>query len=490
MGLHNVSRMSASISVSDPGDACLADYVGLTDVELRRRKEPADGIFIAEGEKVIHRAVAAGYRLRSLLLSEKWLPSMGEVIARTDAPVYLADDALLEQVTGFAVHRGALASMERRPLPTPAEVLSTARRVAVLEDVNNHTNVGVVFRAAAALGIDAVLLNPRCADPLYRRAVKVSMGAVFAVPYARLADWPGGLDAVREAGLTTLALTPADERRRPARGPSPSVGAVRPSVRRGGPRSHARGSRRRGHRRTHPHVAWSGFAQRGGRRGSCLLRRCHRLTRTPASQLGPNRTDRAPEASPRADAPAEVQNDLVRISYCRSGHTPPSGHRRRRRSRLERTARVVRRRDCAGRRARARTALGAQAPHRARRPHAAQDRWWLPPLALGAEPAGLPRLRHLAGVREQALLRRAVPLAVLLARAWPRAAPTPAPRRSRCSSFAWISPALYILLFPGGFRATCYYYRKTLLPRLLGFARRRAPSPSRTRSTPARPGSR
>lgn len=210
MGLHNVSRMSASISVSDPGDACLADYVGLTDVELRRRKEPADGIFIAEGEKVIHRAVAAGYRLRSLLLSEKWLPSMGEVIARTDAPVYLADDALLEQVTGFAVHRGALASMERRPLPTPAEVLSTARRVAVLEDVNNHTNVGVVFRAAAALGMDAVLLNPRCADPLYRRAVKVSMGAVFAVPYARLADWPGGLAAVREAGLTTLALTPAE----------------------------------------------------------------------------------------------------------------------------------------------------------------------------------------------------------------------------------------------------------------------------------------
>ncbi len=194
--------------VLDAQDPRLADYFALTDVELRRRKEPAEGIFIAEGEKVIRRAVAAGYPVRSVLLEDKWLPGLAEVLAGVNAPVYLAPNAVLEAVTGFGVHRGALAAMARLPLPAAADVLANARRVAILEDVNNHTNVGVVFRAAAALGMDAVLLSPRCADPLYRRAVKVSMGAVFAVPYARLEPWPDGLTAVREAGLSLLALTP------------------------------------------------------------------------------------------------------------------------------------------------------------------------------------------------------------------------------------------------------------------------------------------
>ncbi|AUG76017.1 rRNA methyltransferase [Kitasatospora sp. MMS16-BH015] len=202
--------MSEPRTVTDPADPRLADYTGLTDVELRRKREPAEGLFIAEGEKVIRRAVAAGYRMRSMLLTPKWLEVMGEVIEATDAPVHVVDPALAEAVTGYHVHRGALASMERKPLPAVAEVLAGARRVAVLEGLVDHTNLGAIFRSAAALGMDAVLLSPDCADPLYRRAVKVSMGAVFAVPYARLDPWPGSLATVQQAGFSVLALTPAE----------------------------------------------------------------------------------------------------------------------------------------------------------------------------------------------------------------------------------------------------------------------------------------
>src|SRR5690606_28551225 len=125
------------------------------------------------------------------------------------APVYAADQRVLEQITGFHVHRGVLGSFHRRALPAAAEVLAAARRVAILEDVNNHTNLGAIFRGAAGLGVDAVLLSPSCADPLYRRSVRVSMGEVFAVPYARLEPWPDGLRQVTDAGFTLLALTPA-----------------------------------------------------------------------------------------------------------------------------------------------------------------------------------------------------------------------------------------------------------------------------------------
>ncbi|MFJ1795529.1 TrmH family RNA methyltransferase [Kitasatospora griseola] len=201
--------MSEPITVTDAADPRLSDYTDLTDVELRRRREPAEGLFIAEGEKVIRRALAAGFRMRSMLLTAKWLGVMGDVIAGTDAPVHLVEPALAEQVTGYHVHRGALASMERKPLPTAAEVLDGARRVAVLEGLVDHTNLGAIFRSAAALGMDAVLLSPDCADPLYRRAVKTSMGAVFSVPYARLDPWPDSLAAVREAGFELLALTPS-----------------------------------------------------------------------------------------------------------------------------------------------------------------------------------------------------------------------------------------------------------------------------------------
>ncbi|MGV9250385.1 TrmH family RNA methyltransferase [Streptomyces sp. NPDC003697] len=205
--------MAHPITVEDPDDPRLHDYTGLTDVELRRRREPAEGLFIAEGEKVIRRAGDAGYAMRSMLLSAKWVDVMGDVIAASAAPVYVVEPDLAERVTGYHVHRGALASMQRRPLPTAAELLGGARRVAVMESVNDHTNIGAIFRSAAALGMDAVLLSPDCADPLYRRSVKVSMGAVFSVPYARLDVWPRGLDAVREAGFTLLALTPDEQAR-------------------------------------------------------------------------------------------------------------------------------------------------------------------------------------------------------------------------------------------------------------------------------------
>ncbi|MDJ0345008.1 RNA methyltransferase [Streptomyces sp. H10-C2] len=203
--------MAELITIDDPDDPRLHDYVALTDVELRRRREPAEGLFIAEGEKVIRRARHAGYRMRSMLLSAKWVDVMRDVIDEVPAPVYAVSPELAEQVTGYHVHRGALASMGRKPLLAADELLGTARRIVVMESVNDHTNIGAIFRSAAALGMDAVLLSPDCADPLYRRSVKVSMGAVFSVPYARLDSWPRDLETVRAAGYKLLALTPADK---------------------------------------------------------------------------------------------------------------------------------------------------------------------------------------------------------------------------------------------------------------------------------------
>nr|WP_197972263.1 MULTISPECIES: RNA methyltransferase [Streptomyces] len=193
----------------------MRDYTGLTDVELRRKREPAEGLFIAEGEKVIRRAKDAGYEMRSMLLSAKWVDVMRDVIDELPAPVYAVSPELAEQVTGYHVHRGALASMQRKPLPTAAELLRSARRevitepgrrVAVFEDIVDHANLGAAFRNAAALGVDAVFLTPRCADPLYRRAVKVSMGAVFNVPWTRLTSWPKDVELFRQHGFVTAAL--------------------------------------------------------------------------------------------------------------------------------------------------------------------------------------------------------------------------------------------------------------------------------------------
>jgi tRNA G18 (ribose-2'-O)-methylase SpoU len=203
--------VTAIIEVPDPGDPRLADYARLTDVSLRKSTEAAQGLFMAEGEKVIRRALVAGYRARSFLVTPDRLASVADLAGACAGPVYLVPPAVAGRLTGFHVHRGALASMARKPLPAVAEVLAGCgprSRVVVLEDLVDHGNVGAVFRCAAALGVDAVVLSPRCADPLYRRAVKVSMGAVFAIPYARLADWYGGLAELRAAGFRLLALTP------------------------------------------------------------------------------------------------------------------------------------------------------------------------------------------------------------------------------------------------------------------------------------------
>jgi tRNA G18 (ribose-2'-O)-methylase SpoU len=199
------------IEVSDADDPRLADYRDLRDVQLRTHLEAEHGLFLAEGEKVVRRAVEAGFTPRSFLMAPRWLEGLSDVLDAGDAPCYVVSEALAEQVTGFHVHRGALASLARRPLPSLDDVLVGARRVLVLEDVVDHTNVGAIFRCGAAFGFDAVLLAPRCADPLYRRSIKVAMGAVFSTPWTRLPDWYDALPDLAARGFTTVALTLADD---------------------------------------------------------------------------------------------------------------------------------------------------------------------------------------------------------------------------------------------------------------------------------------
>lgn len=203
--------MAEVVEVTDPGDPRLADYRDLRDVQLRRSLEVEHGLFLAEGEKVVRRAAGSGHVPRSFLMAPRWVEGLADVLATTDAPCFVLPEPLVEQVTGFHVHRGALASFERLPLPSVAEVLDGARSVLVLEDVVDHTNVGAIFRCGAALGFDAVLLAPRAADPLYRRSVKVAMGAVFSVPWTRVPDWRTALPDLSAAGFTTVALTLADD---------------------------------------------------------------------------------------------------------------------------------------------------------------------------------------------------------------------------------------------------------------------------------------
>ena len=198
-------------------DAALADYRDLTDVALRSRHEPEAGLFIAESEKVARRAVAAGYRPRSFLVLERFLPQLDDLLAQVgagehgDIPVFVGDDATLHAVTGFHVHRGVLAAMHRPRLPSVDDVLAGATRVAILEDIVDHTNVGAIFRSAAAMGVDAVLVTPRCADPLYRRSVRVSMGTVFQVPWTRLDAWPTDVALLHEHGFTLAAFALAED---------------------------------------------------------------------------------------------------------------------------------------------------------------------------------------------------------------------------------------------------------------------------------------
>lgn len=192
-------------------DPRVHDYVGLSDATLRQQADPTHGRYIAEGTKVITRALAAGHGPRSFFMAPKRLAGLYDVLAaHPGVPVFVGEDAVLEAVTGFHLHRGALAAMDRpEPLALDA-VLREAQRIAVLEDMVDHTNLGAIFRSAAALGIDAVLLSPRCADPLYRRSVRVSMGAVFQLPWVRLDSWPADLDAIDGAGFRTMAMELTD----------------------------------------------------------------------------------------------------------------------------------------------------------------------------------------------------------------------------------------------------------------------------------------
>lgn len=198
------------IHVADARDDRLADYRSLTDVALRRRLEPASGLYMAEGAKVMRRALAAGHRPRSILVSERWLDSV-QPLVDSHIPIYVAPASVLESVTGYDVHRGALAAMHRPRLASVRDLIKDARLVVVLEGIVDHTNVGAVFRSAAGLGADAVLVSPTCADPLYRRSVKVSMGTVFQVPWTRIEPWPEGLGALRDEGFTVAALALADD---------------------------------------------------------------------------------------------------------------------------------------------------------------------------------------------------------------------------------------------------------------------------------------
>lgn len=187
-------------------------YTRLNEVQLLRYNEPARGIFIAESPKVIGRALDAGFEPLSILAERgQTKDRAGELIARCgDIPVYTAEAEVLTRLTGYTLTGGLLCAMERLPLPDVREIVSGARRIAVLENVVNPTNVGAIFRSAAALGIDAVLLTPGCSDPLYRRAVRVSMGTVFQIPwtyFGRGAGWPEeGMGLLRELGFRTVAM--------------------------------------------------------------------------------------------------------------------------------------------------------------------------------------------------------------------------------------------------------------------------------------------
>ncbi|MEL4318347.1 RNA methyltransferase [Leifsonia sp. YIM 134122] len=199
------------IRITDLEADGLSDYARLTDVALRRVTEPEGGLYIAESTKVITRALAAGHVPRSVLLQEKWLADVEPLLADfPDVPVFVGEAKLLEQLTGYHLHRGALAAMHRPENPSVAELLQDARRVVILEDIVDHTNVGAIFRSSAGLGVDAVLVTPRCADPLYRRSVRVSMGTVLQVPWARLPEWDEATVLLHDAGFEIAALALAD----------------------------------------------------------------------------------------------------------------------------------------------------------------------------------------------------------------------------------------------------------------------------------------
>lgn len=212
--------MANCISIQDLDMPGLAPYAHLNEPQLRHFFEPNGGIFIGESPEVILRAIRAGYEPLSLLIESRYLETEAkpilELVGDMDVPVYTAELSVLCAITGYHLTRGILCAFHRKPLLSPQELLEGARRVAVLEDVENPTNVGAIFRSAAALNMDAVLLTPRCSDPLYRRAIRVSVGTVFQIPWTYLveepAKWPeGGVQILRGQGFRTAAMALRDD---------------------------------------------------------------------------------------------------------------------------------------------------------------------------------------------------------------------------------------------------------------------------------------
>lgn len=205
--------MANIIEITSFDDPALDVYARLTEAQLLNRFEPAKAMFIAESPKVIERALDAGYEPVSMLMERKDIDTQAKhIIARCgDVPVYTADRAVLAQLTGYQLTRGFLCAMRRPPLPAVSTVCKDARRIVILENVMNPTNVGAIFRSAAALGMDAVLLTPGCSDPLYRRSARVSMGTVFQLPWTFIGetiyDWPNpGMEFIQSMGFKTAAM--------------------------------------------------------------------------------------------------------------------------------------------------------------------------------------------------------------------------------------------------------------------------------------------
>ncbi|MFT8704103.1 TrmH family RNA methyltransferase [Bifidobacterium aquikefiricola] len=211
------------IGLEDLNDTRVAAYTHLTELQLRNRLEPAQGLFIAESPKVIVRALHAGVKPLSFLVEESWIDGMADTFADVDAhwgnevPVFVAKPELLKTITGYRLHRGALSAMHRWALPSVESICANATRIAVMENIVDHTNVGALMRSAAALSVDAVLVTPSCGDPLYRRAARVSMGTVFQVPWTRICDddderWPtDGIKALHRLGFVTASMALSDD---------------------------------------------------------------------------------------------------------------------------------------------------------------------------------------------------------------------------------------------------------------------------------------
>lgn len=200
------------LHIADLQDARLDEYLRLSEAHLRMRSDVENGLYVAESTTVVSRAINAGHVPRSFLLAEKHLDQLTEEFARfPDAPIFVGSDEQLQDLVGFHLHRGAMASMNRPEPLNLSEVLEQSSRIAILEDIADHTNLGAIMRSASGLGVDAVLITPKCVDPWYRRSARVSMGTVFDLPWVRLTSWPEDINILKAHGYTMLAMELTDD---------------------------------------------------------------------------------------------------------------------------------------------------------------------------------------------------------------------------------------------------------------------------------------